>query len=94
MKTLADFKRAVIVNAKVETLATAYGVKENGRVFVGQVRFVSHADTTGVYLKNFEDVGSTTRGSFLGFDKAGDWNFEGNVATNTKFGYSYKVIGV
>ena len=90
MKTLADFKKALTVGTKLETLALATGVK-GGRLNVGDVRTIVEANTVGVYLAT---EGGCTRGSFLGFDKAGDWKFEGKVATNTKFGYSYKVIGV
>ena len=90
MKTHADFKKALTVGTKVQTLALATGVK-GGRLNVGDIRTIIKANTVGVYLAT---EGGSTRGSFLGFDKAGDWKFEGNVATNTKFGYSYKVIGV
>lgn len=90
MKTLADFKKALTVGTKVETLALSTLVK-GGRLNVGDVRTIIKANTVGVYLAT---EGGGVSGSFLGFDKAGDWKFEGNVATNTKFGYSYKVIGV
>jgi hypothetical protein len=90
MKTLADFKKTLAVGTKLETLALATGVK-GGRLNVGDVRTIIKANTVGVYLAT---EGGGVSGSFLGFDKAGDWKFEGNVATNTKFGYSYKVIGV
>lgn len=90
MKTLADFKKALTVGTKLETLALANFVK-GGRLNVGDVRTIIKANTVGVYLAT---EGSGVSGSFLGFDKAGDWKFEGNVATSTKFGYSYKVIGV
>lgn len=89
MKTLTDFKKALTVGAQLETLALATGVK-GGRLNVGDVRTIVEANTVGVYLAT---EGGSVRGSFLGFDKAGDWKFDGNVATNTKFGYSYKVIG-
>ena len=89
MKTLTDFKKALVVGAKLETLALATGVK-GGRLNVGDVRTIIEANTVGVYLAT---EGGSVRGSFLGFDKSGDWKFDGNVATNTKFGYSYKVIG-
>ncbi len=90
MKTLSDFKKVLTVGTKVETLQLATGVK-GGRLNVGDVRTIIKANTVGVYLATEGDGPS---GSFLGFDKAGDWKFEGNVATNTKFGYAYKVIGV
>jgi hypothetical protein len=89
MKTLTDFKKALTVGVQLETLALATGVK-GGRLNVGDVRTIVEANTVGVYLAT---EGGSVRGSFLGFDKAGDWKFDGNVATNTKFGYSYKVIG-
>jgi len=89
MKTLTDFKKALTVGVQLETLALATGVK-GGRLNVGDVRTIVEANTVGVYLAT---EGGSVRGSFLGFDKAGYWKFDGNVATNTKFGYSYKVIG-
>ena len=91
MKTLADFKRALQTEGvKVETLALANGATTSTRLRVGMVRFVNKYDTTGVYLKeNAEDEG---RGSFLGYDKASDWVFEGDVATNKVVGYSYKIL--
>jgi hypothetical protein len=89
MKTLSDFKKALTVGTKVETLGLATGVK-GGRLNVGDVRTIIKANTVGVYLAT---EGSGPSGSFLGFDKASDWHFEGDVATNKVFGYSYKVIG-
>lgn len=90
MKTLADFKRALQTEGvKVETLAIVSGIPA-GRLRVGMVRFVSKYDTTGVYLK--ENEGEQGRGSFLGYDKAGDWVFTEDTATNTKWGYAYRII--
>ena len=92
MKTHADFKRALSTKGtRLTTLALATGMKE-GRIKIGQTRHIRKADTTGVYLITDEEVGKTTNGSFLGFDKASDWKFEGDIATNKKFGYSYRVI--
>jgi hypothetical protein len=95
--THADFKRALQTKGvRLETLALAYGFSnipasmQEGRLRVGMIRFVSKADTTGVYLKETED--EQGRGSFLGYDKAADWVFSGNVATNTVYGYSYKIL--
>ena len=79
---------------KLETLALARGFSalpssvQEGRLYVGMVRYIKKADTTGVYLAV---EGDESRGSFLGYDKAVDWVFDGNIATNTKFGYSYKL---
>ena len=97
IKTHADFKRYLQdEGTKLETLSLAYGFSnspsniQEGRLRVGMVRFVNKADTTGVYLKEKpEDKG---RGSFLGYGKASEWTFDGWIATNTKFGYSYRVI--
>jgi hypothetical protein len=90
MKTHAEFKRYLQANGTtLETLALANPIS-GGRLRVGMVRFVNKADTTGVYLKEKpEDEG---RGSFLDYGKASEWTFEGFIATNTKYGYSYRVI--
>lgn len=87
MKTHADFKKALTVGTKVQTLALATGVK-GGRLNVGDIRTIIKANTVGVYLAT---EGGGVSGSFLGFDKASDWKFDGDIATNTKFGYSYKI---
>lgn len=79
---------------KLETLALARGFNalpssvQKGRLYIGMVRYIKKADTTGVYLAL---EGDESRGSFLDYDKAKDWVFDGNIATNTKFGYSYKL---
>lgn len=92
MNTLADFKRALQTEGvKLETLSLASNVKA-GRLWVGMVRFVNKWDTTGVYLKLEQDKDTPERGSFLGYDKAADWEFDGDVARNIKWGYSYKVL--
>ena len=97
MKTHAEFKRYLQANGtKLETLALAYGFRnspssiQEGRLYVGLVRFVNKADSTGVYLKEKPD--DSGRGSFLDYGKASEWTFDGFVATNTKFGYIYRVI--
>jgi hypothetical protein len=97
LNTLADFKRALQTpGVQLETLALAYGFTNSpasireGRLRVGMVRYVSKYDTTGVYLK--ENEGEQGRGSFLGYDKAADWVFTEDIATNTKCGYAYRVI--
>jgi hypothetical protein len=97
MNTLADFKRALQTEGvKLETLALAYGFTnspasiQEGRLRVGMVRYVNKCDTTGVYLK--ENEGDQGRGSFLGYDKAGDWVFTEDTATNTKWGYAYRIL--
>jgi hypothetical protein len=94
IKTHADFRRYLQAEGtKLETLALADGVRDSlleGRLRVGMVRFVNKADTTGVYLKEKPEDGG--RGSFLGYGKASEWTFDGWIATNTKFGYSYRVI--
>ena len=89
MKTHADFKRALqMKGTRLETLALA-NYSSGGRLYVGQIRFIAKADTTGVYLKETEHEAG--RGSFLGYDKASDWTIDGDVATHT-LGMSYRVI--
>jgi len=88
VKTLADFKRALTVGTEVELLTLAKNVKA-GRLQVGMVRRVTKADTTGVYLQT---EGLEGRGSFLGWDKAKDWVFDGDRAINIVWGYSYRVL--
>lgn len=90
IKSHADFKRSLTQGAKLTTLALASGMKE-GRIKIGATRTVRQADTTGVYLVTTEEQGTTARGSFLGFDKASDWTFEGNKATH-KYGMSYLLL--
>ena len=98
MKTHADFKRALqMEGTRLETLALA-NYASGGRLYVGQIRFIAKADTTGVYLK--ETVHESGRGSFLGYDKASDWKFENTVGEDGKANYvathtlgmSYRVI--
>jgi hypothetical protein len=89
IKNHAEFKRLLKTpGVQLETLSLAKFVKA-GRISVGQIRKINKADTTGVYLAM---PGDTGRGSFLGYDKASDWEFSGDVATNTVVGYSYRVI--
>lgn len=84
----AQFKRLLSTpGVQLETLALANGVK-GGRLNVGQVRPVIESNTTGVYL---ETPGGSVRGSFLGFDKAADWTFQGDTATHT-CGLSYRLL--
>lgn len=95
IKNHAHFK-SILKEGKVklETLTLARGFSalppsvQEGRLYVGMIRYIKKADTTGVYLAL---EGDESRGSFLGYDKAKDWVFAGNIATNTKFGYSYKL---
>ena len=88
MKTHADFKRALQTKGvQLETLALANNIS-GGRLYVGQIRPVSEVNTTGVYLTT---EGGSTRGSFLGYDKASDWTFNGDIATNV-CGLSYRVL--
>jgi hypothetical protein len=64
---------------------------KEGRIKIGATRHIRKADTTGVYLVTDEELNLPTNGSFLGFDKASDWTFNGNIATHT-LGMSYAVI--
>lgn len=89
MKTLTEFKKALQTQGvKVETLALA-NTASNGRLRVGQIRFVNKFNTVGVYLK---EEGTEGSGSYLDYGKASEWVFEGNIARNTKYGYAYKII--
>lgn len=87
IKNHAELKRVLKEGVSLETLALATGVQ--GRARVGVTRVITKADTTGVYLQT---EGIEGRGSFLGFDKASDWTFSGDVITH-KLGMSYKVLG-
>lgn len=88
IKNHAEFKRLLSKpGTRLETLALANFVS-GGRLEVGQVRKITKADTTGVYL---QVEGVEGRGSFLGFEKASDWTFAGDIAT-AGWGGSYRVI--
>ena len=92
IKTHADFKRALSTKGtRLTTLALASGMKE-GRIKIGATRHIRKANSVGVYLVTDEELDKPTNGSFLDFDKASDWKFDGDIATNTKFGYSYRVV--
>lgn len=89
IKNHADFKRILQTGkVKVETVSLANHVS-GGRLWVGMIRHIKKADTTGVYLAL---EGDDSRGSFLGYDKASHWEFEGDLAKNTAVGYSYRLI--
>ena len=84
----AEFKRLLSTpGVQLETLALAANVT-SGRLYVGQVRPVVEANTTGVYLAT---PNGSVRGSFLGFDKASDWQFQADTATH-KCGLSYRLL--
>ena len=92
IKNHADFKRQLSTKGtRLTTLALANGMKE-GRIKIGATRHIRKADTTGVYLVTDEELNKPTNGSKLDFDKASDWSFEGDIATNKVFGYSYRVL--
>lgn len=87
MKSHAEFKRTLQAEGtRLETLALANGGRDTSIFYVGQVRSVAKADTTGVYLEDAEG-----NGSWLLYDKASDWQIDGDIATHN-FGMSYKVI--
>ena len=88
IKNHAELKRVLKEGVSLETLALATGVAQ-GRARVGVIRVITKADTTGVYLQT---EGIEGRGSFLGFDKASNWTFAGDVITHSA-GMSYKVLG-
>jgi hypothetical protein len=88
IKNHAHFKNILKQGkVKLEILKLANHTSE-GRLHVGLVRSIRKANTTGVYLIT---EGDESQGSFLDYDKAKDWVFDNDVATNTKFGYSYKL---
>ena len=92
IKNHADFKRQLSTKGtRLTTLSLAFNMQE-GRIKIGATRHIRKADTTGVYLVTDEELDKPTNGSYLAFDKASDWKFEGDIATNTKFGYSYRVL--
>jgi len=91
IKTHADFKRLLATKGvRLTTLALANGMKE-GRIKLGATRNIRKADTTGVYLVTDEELDKPTNGSFLGFDKASNWTFNGYIATHT-LGMSYAIV--
>lgn len=85
----AEFKR--ILNkpgVQLETLALA-NIVSRGRLHVGQIRPIIKANSVGIYLAT---PGGGASGSFLDYGKASEWEFAGDVATNVKYGMSYRVI--
>lgn len=91
IKNHAEFKRILSMKGtRLTTLALAKGMKE-GRIVLGATRHIRKADTTGVYLVTEEELGKPVSGSFLGFGKASEWEFEGDVAT-AKWGGKYLVV--
>lgn len=89
IKNHAHFRRILQEGkVKLETISLANGMS-SGRLSVGMVRSIKKANTTGVYLAA---EGDDSRGSFLDYGKASEWEFEGDIAKNIKFGYSYKLL--
>jgi hypothetical protein len=88
MNTHAEVKRALQADGtKLETLALATGFT-GGRLNIGDIRYISKANSVGVYLKKDGEQGS---GSFLDYDKAADWTIDGDVITH-RLGMSYRVL--
>ena len=87
IKNHAHFKR-ILQEGKVKLEILKFTNLSNSRFYVGLVRSIRKADTTGVYLVA---EGDDSRGSFLAYDKAKDWVFDGDMATSTTYGYSYKL---
>ena len=87
IKNHAHFKR-ILQEGKVKLEILKFTNLSNSRFYVGLVRSIRKADTTGVYLVA---EGDESRGSFLAYDKAKDWVFDGDIATSTTYGYSYKL---
>lgn len=87
IKNHAHFKR-ILQEGKVKLEILKFTNLSNSRFYVGLVRSIRKADTTGVYLIA---EGDESRGSFLAYDKAKDWVFDGDIATSTTYGYSYKL---
>ena len=91
IKSHAEFKRILSTKGtSLTTLALAHGMKE-GRIKIGATRHIRKADTTGVYLVTDEELNLPTNGSFLGFDRASNWSFNGDIATHV-MGMSYQVV--
>lgn len=95
MKTLAEFKRAIHTGMEIELmrqeerkysdeLRVPDGEYKDVPVsaFKAGVRYVSHVDTTGFYLKHSDD--KSKRGSFCGFPKAADLAYNGDEFTITE----------
>lgn len=89
-KTLADFKRAIHTGMEITMTKReerAWSNEEHG--YAGELyqapiadklqgpRCVSYIDTTGFYLKRSDD--KSMRGSFCGWPKARDLQFDGNT---------------
>ena len=84
-KTLADFKRDIIIGGTVELIeyldaTTNDTVPEKLR----GVRVITHKDTTGFYLRPINDSRNTTRGSFCGYPKASALSYSGDTFVITE----------
>ena len=78
MKTLADLKRELAKpNATLTLLAYAVSGEPKPHVYAGVARTVHTLQTNAVALSHPENG----KVSWLTFGKAGDWKFDGNVAT-------------
>lgn len=104
MKTLAQFKRDINVLDTIVCVsyfeAKFLGENKWGKLEkiavpekLAKMRYVAKKDTTGFYLKDIGD-NTTSRGSFLGFPKASDIQYTGdvfNITDRTKDGIAYLV---
>lgn len=89
MKTLADFKRAIQTGTEIEYVKceerawSDQQLKHVGELYPVRIaddkrgaRYVSHKDTTGFYLKRSD--AKAIRGSFCGWPKAAELEYEGD----------------
>lgn len=89
-KTLAQFKRDITTGTHIEAIKFEERPWSNeARGFVGEfrevpiaekiagVRYVSHKDTTGFYMKRPED--KSVKGSFCAWPKAAELEFDGDT---------------
>jgi len=85
----AQFKRILQTpGVQLETLALA-NTSSRGRLTVGQIREIKETNTVGIYL---DTPGGSSRGSFLDYGKASEWEFNGLTVTNKLYGMSYRII--
>lgn len=94
-KTLAGFKRGIEVSQAIELVRyqqkrfSSVEQRYDGQFFndpipekMQGVRYVSYKDTTGFYLKRTDD--KSQRGSFCGYPKAGELEYDGDTFTITE----------
>jgi len=94
MNTLADLKHELTLGTKVETLSMSRYIvnlpNAQRRVNVGQIRTVVKVQSGGVWLTEFPEHG-TIGGSFMDWEKAGNWAIDGDYFTNID-GRQYRIV--